>query len=1382
MFLKYIELTGFKSFADRIKLEFHPGVTAIVGPNGCGKSNVLDAVRWVLGEQSARALRGREMADLIFNGTEKRKPLGMAEVLLTFSDCQGELGVEFSEVTVGRRVFRDGSSEYELNGKICRLKDIHDLFMDTGIGRAAYSIMEQGRINQLLSAKPEDRREVFEEAAGITKYKSQKRETLRKLEATDANLLRVTDIIKEVKRQLSSLQRQAAKARKYQEVFSELKLLEWTLAHLHWQQQSQAAETTKKNLSEKREQILKLQSVLQAAEEQSTTTRAALEKTETELEQARQRQLTGKTELQRIESHIGFNLEKLQSLDTADQLAQAEIAQLEERLKIQQQAAEATQKELAHARENAREFTAKLAEQQTLQFSTERTLQEARQRLSQERREQERLEAELGRLASELAARDADRRTALLRIETYENDSHDIRTARTFAEQQLNEKKAALLDVESAIKTAREKIQNLKESLQQAEAALAHTTAERDDAERRLVETQSRISILEALEKSHEGLTTGTQKLLDAFSSGRIRIPCAGILSEKIQIHPEATVAVERLLQGRFEALLLTSHDALWELAQWWKANGQNQRVWIAIQGGIAPPSAVAALPPESALRYITAPDELRPLIGRLLGDALIASDLAHARILRQHHPGSPIATREGDYLSREGVLEIAGERRLGKILERREEIIRLHGLLEELLQQRQNAEQAHATAVKASTQAYADFESAKEALRSQEKIRDEIAAEIRRAEQELQNYDRREQDIARQIQAIRDAEQQAESRFAQQTTRRAQIEALRATATQTLAELSIQLTECENQSSTVIAALTELRVQSVSLEEKRKSLEAQATTQRERLAELEHTLQSRRSQISENTRRRDAINEENTELRQQLHQLNEELQTLENTISELVGSRSHLIEQARATNEEERRQRTMLSALQDERTALEISLEKHTLALEAILERLARRYQLTAQDIARGPEQPPNYDGGTESISTRVAELNQIMDRIGPVNVEAISEFEELEAREKFLEEQFNDLTRSKEQLTKAIEQLNTSTHRMFAETFEKIKNNFQIMFSELFGGGKATIQLQDENDPLECGIDIIAKPPGKEPKSIVSLSGGEQTMTAVALMFAIYMVKPSPFCILDEMDAPLDESNINRFLNILRRFTSQSQFLLITHNKRTIAFADALYGVTQEESGVSKVVSVRFTPTKSSSEAQQSPQTKEHEPITNLVTTSDQHPETTLQQQPAQHSFTETQTHSPTLNPQNPPLPLPGIPKAQDLSPQKLADSPPMDITQPLPGSQILRRINSLQPPTKPATENEALKSTLPLARLSPIDPNAALVPPKTSKSPRPVFQSGNPVFQPQKQNPPEHPQQQTKKKESSDEPPRQQPIAGFFKRFGKKNSPKNDPPPTK
>jgi chromosome segregation protein len=1204
MFLKYIELTGFKSFADRIKLEFHPGVTAIVGPNGCGKSNVLDAVRWVLGEQSARALRGREMADLIFNGTDTRKPLGMAEVLLTFADCQGELGIDYSEVTVGRRVFRDGSSEYELNGKICRLKDIQSLFMDTGIGRTAYSIMEQGKINQLLSAKPEDRREVFEEAAGITKYKSQKRETLRKLEATEANLLRVTDIIKEVKRQITSLQRQANKARKYQEIFSELKLLEWMLAHQQWLSSTAQSESIKKSLDEKRALISKLQSSLQQIEEKSSLTRKELDLTETQLEESRQRQLSGRTEQQRLQGQIGFNNERLQSLDTADDIAHAEIAQLQERLTIQKQSADSLQSEIDETRNQARKLTSRLAEQQNAHLTAELALNDIRQRLSAERREQERREAEWGRLAQELAARDAERRTAQLRIESFERDKEDIRSAKTTLAASLEEKNSLLNKAEDRINSAREQLQNARLAAQTSEQKLAAATAQRSAAECLLLQTESRLRILESLEKNREGLSSGTQHLLENLAAGNATASHSGTLADKIQIKTDAAAAIERLLQGKLEALLLSDPEELWSIARWWKNNGKNQRIWLAQTGGMAPPAAVAALPTESALRVISAPDDLKPLLARLLGDALIADDLDHARALRQHHPGAPIATRSGDLLSRDGTLELSGEVRLAKVFERREEMRTLAATLEKQLSEKNSADLLHQQALAERDNSLTLVENAREALRQAERERDEIAADIRRIQQEIAVLERREHDIARQIQAIADAENRAEQRFAQQTARRAEIEALRASAEQTLLLLSQQLTQKEADTAAATALLTELRVQSASLEEKRKSLETQAAAQRERQNELEKNLAARHTQLSDNALRRVTIQRETAELQEQLKLLAGELAELDTTLASLTEKRARLLAETHTANDEERRLRSQLTTLQDQRAELELQLEKQHLALEALLERASRRFQLTADDIATGPAEPPPLEGGPDAWSSRAAELNQLIDRIGPVNIEAITEFEELQAREKFLDDQFNDLTKSKDQLTKAIEQLNISTHKMFSETFEKIKTNFQSTFSELFGGGKATIQLQDENDPLECGIDIIAKPPGKEPKSIVSLSGGEQTLTAVALLFAIYMVKPSPFCILDEMDAPLDESNINRFLNILRRFVHQSQFLLITHNKRTIAFADAIYGVTQEDRGVSKVVSVRFSPVEKKNspppDSEQTPAQQQQQPQT--------------------------------------------------------------------------------------------------------------------------------------------------------------------------------------
>ncbi len=1176
MFLKYIEITGFKSFADRVKLEFHPGITAIVGPNGCGKSNILDAVRWVLGEQSARALRGQEMSDLIFNGTETRKPLGMAEVSLTFSDCKEELGIDYSEITIGRRIFRDGTSEYELNGKTCRLKDIQALFMDTGIGLAGYSIMEQGKINQLLSAKPEDRREIFEEAAGITKFKTQKREALQKLQATETNLLRINDILKEVKRQISSIQRQATKARKYQEIFSELKFLEWAIAYQQISTLQKEADTIRELLNHKRTAIASHLSVLREIEKQTSQSQNDLQNTQRKLEQCRHQQISNQSARQRIQAEISIFKERLQHITTIDGIANNEVATLRERISQQQQSFEALQSQIQQDEIKISQLELSITEQQRAHSAAQDALNQTRQKLSQLRRELECLETERAQLVKNLAIYDSKRQSSKIQIQFLEHEKQSLNKKQQELEIAFQEKKNLLAQQEIQRSATFDNLRNLQQLADDCDKKLTDAITQRTAAERLLLETESRLQILEKLEQQQEGFSTGTQELLRCLVQGNIQIPHSGTLSDQIQIRSEDVLAIECLLQDTLGALVLDNPEDMWSLAHWWKKNQKNQRILLTAKNIPLQAKPINELPPESAVHAIQAPNELQPLITCLLGEALIADDLDQAKILSQNYPGRNIATRSGELLTSSGTLVLSGEAQFSKIFERRQLLTTLQKQREQQRISKQIADQNYENILTQLKDIKSKIDSSQESLRKIEHSIVETNAEILRIQNEISSAQNRLEQVTRQIQNLTESEPQSEELIAKQIARQNEINALCTELEQTIHQFSEALTQKEAEVSSKAVTLSELRIKHASTVEKHKSHLAQLTALQEQLSELNKNITEHEKRISENAERKTTIEQQITHLQKQLQLLEQESDELDNTLAMLTEQQSAILQQLQNTNQQERRLRKELSTLQEERAQLELQLEKIHLNQESITDRLTHRFHLTPEEIASGPSSIP--EGEPQSWFQRATELNQLLERIGHVNLDTITEFEQLQAREKFLEEQLNDLTSSKEQLTKAIHQLNISTRKMFEDTLEKIKNNFQLTFSELFGGGKATLLLEDENDPLDSSIDIIAKPPGKEPKSITSLSGGEQTLTAFALLFAIYMVKPSPFCILDEMDAPLDESNIDRFINILRRFKNQSQFLLITHNKRTIAFADAIYGLTQEERGVSKVVSIRF------------------------------------------------------------------------------------------------------------------------------------------------------------------------------------------------------------
>ena len=1225
MHLHSLELVGFKSFADKTTFEFHEGVTAIVGPNGCGKSNVLDAVRWVLGEQSAKALRGGEMADVIFNGTDSRKPVGFGEVSLTFTNCGSELGVDWHDVRVTRRVYRDGNSEYLLNKTPCRLRDIQALFADTGVGRTAYSIMEQGKIDLILSSRPEDRRAVFEEAAGITKFKTQKKEALRKLEATEANLLRIGDIIKEVKRQIGSLQRQAGKARRYQALHADLQVLDTHHSRRQLDRLEAEAEHARTEMGRLHDAEQEAHAKIEASENDLAAKRRSLDQVDGEIGDARAEVQRLQSEMAGLRNQIDFNRQRAQ-----------EIGELIERYASDIAAAEAKRSEQATQLQEADALIARtnqllVSKEQEVEQLTE-ALHAARAERSQKEDELQALQTSLSKLESRIASLQTDLSGMSARRDATTARVAELTNLVSGATRDLATARANLSAARAAMETERQTAQQRKETLHQAEerlqqnqAAVAAAEKEIGRLERTIAEKQARLEVLRQMTEEGHGLEKGSQAVLKGLDDPeRIRPAIAGALVASLNVEREFVPALEAALGRNMHAVVLRSPDLAADIFQK-LADQKLGQAALAIAGLSATTGESATSPlPQGAIAWavnkVEAPAELAPLIKNLLREVAVVSDLATGLKLKQAARNLAFATLGGEFISAEGIIFGGGvnaatdsmlgrkaiitgldqeaqaleTERAGAILARdqaKEQVLSAEAAVAE-------ARRSHESAHEKSSQTGVEILSAERAVADEERKLAQLETEKSTLEQQVRNADDRIAEIDRELQADRkNLENEQGLQIAAEKTRD-----------------YARLREEE-----AAEKLNELRLAVATERQRHESLIHHREPMAAREAELADLVAARNGDIATYQDRlaRQARESEQAEARIQSHA--SELESAEQNAATLAEQRSARL--AVVTEQETRLRalRNSLNDLRDSRGKEEVRQTQLQLRIENLVEHVTRRYQVDLREFAadtfafqktlsvitkrRGGSSAPPLDvnnGGeaatteassaerpihqTESLEQIIAELTRQLDNMGPVNLDAVHEYDELEERYRFLETQNNDLTAARREVLDVIARINSTTQKLFAETFAQVRINFGEMFAEMFGGGRADLSLQDENDPLNCGIEITAKPPGKQLQSVSLLSGGERTMTAVALLFAIYMVRPSPFCILDEMDAPLDESNINRFIKVLERFVSQSQFIIITHNKRTIAKADILYGVTMEERGVSKLVGMKLAAEKGS------------------------------------------------------------------------------------------------------------------------------------------------------------------------------------------------------
>jgi chromosome segregation protein len=1244
MYLQSLELFGFKSFAPKTKMEFHRGVTAVVGPNGCGKSNVLDAMRWVLGEQSAKALRGGEMSDVIFSGTDSRAGVGMAEVSMTFSECEEQLGLDWHEVTITRRVFKDGGSEYLLNKTPCRLKDIQQLFMDTGIGRSAYSIMEQGKIDMILSSRPEDRRAIFEEAAGITKYKAQKREALRKLEATEANLLRLEDIVKEVKRQIGSLQRQAGKARRYQALIGDLKMLETHAAKRQFDSLEEQRVAAKQELARLADRQVECEQEIESRESEVAVQRAALEEMEQRLNQARQAVNDLRTRISNHESRIIFNEERAQEFTQLVERYRADVAGAEEKFRIAETQLHDTDIELEQITTMLAGELRVMEEKQAAVAALTGQRQEAERTISGVANDAARIESRISGLRGQISSVSQQRDGAEARLSILSGELEQLTFAFTQFTDRLRDTQA---EIERAVSDAEARAAQLADSeaqLREAQSGLAETDRELRDAQRSLAEKDSKLEVLRALNAGGEGFSEGTQAVLRGLDNPDFFKPAIlGALAQFIEVAPEFVTAAEAALGVNLQAIVMKDTMIAESVVKTLTAQklGKAALALRELESHFDHKAEPLALP-EGAIdwliRKITPQPEVQRLVERLVNHTVLVPDLETALRIFPQVRGSAVVTLAGEVLTGHGVLH-AGQtgEAVNSVLARKNQIHTLEAEAAQFQQQIEGVTVRRNALVAEIETAQARLDEAREEKQNATLLVSTLRGQLAMVEREAKETERKQQNLEGERAS-------SEARHREAADRVGGLEAEIASGLGQLEELQTRRAEAQNQLEVLRARegelggeLNELRVKVATERQRHSSLHHQRQPMEARLTELTELIAARKQDIVNYEQRAESMLAENAEIVTNLERLRGEVGEGESAVAALLEERAGMASAVEELANGLRVLRHQLTEAHDQRSRLDVKHTQYEMKLTALTEHIQKRYQLDlttferdlhglrvairdhAKRQARGADAPsaegeasaPLADsesadaaGGApagqtadeasaprseavedafaidwDRIDAMVRELDQRLDSMGPVNLDAIQEYDELEQRHAFLEKQNQDLTNAKQELIDVIAKINNTTKTLFAETFEKIRVNFAEMFVELFGGGKANLLLTDESDPLESGIDIIAKPPGKQLQTITLLSGGERTMTAVALLFSIYMVKPSPFCVLDEMDAPLDESNINRFIKILDRFVAQSQFIVISHHKRTIARADALYGVTMEEHGVSKLVGVKFS-----------------------------------------------------------------------------------------------------------------------------------------------------------------------------------------------------------
>lgn len=1053
MYFKKLELVGFKSFLDKTTLQFEPGITAVVGPNGCGKSNIFDAIRWVLGEQSAKSLRGSEMQDVIFNGTDLKEPLGMSEVSLTFDNQQRFFNFDHDEVCITRRIFRSGESEYLLNKNLARLRDIQDLLAGTGVGAESYSIVAQGKIDLVLSSRPEERRMVFDEASGITKYKSQKREALRKLEETEQNLLRVNDIITEVRRQIGSLERQANKARKYKEVFEELKSRE--LNHALLQKRGLLREKDE-NISQFRaletqeEKILKL---ITEQEAKIANRQSELKIQEDRMMSIKNQILNLESQIVRINEHGSFNKEKIVELSANKEYLREQIIQLKARVAADEEKLNALKQEYAGLREAIEQKSLELTQKQARLDSLAACIKKSLEAIAAAKRLILDLATKIANTRNEISDFGAKAQIYIARKKRLELERLKVAEEKAAQEENLNSISG---EVESLRKTAEEinsRIQELNLTLGKENLSLADIEAQIAGLQKQLLTLQSHKEFLEKLKTKYEDIGESMN----------------------------AVIYLDKMPAQKPSGLVVKINEV---------QDGETEKLRLSGE----------AKPIELDTHKIE--EQINKLQGQL-------DELQNTRELKKAHAKE----------------------------------------LEQAVSQSQG--QLHAQQI-----ALSNKETSRASVLEQfNKIKDEeelILLELQEAENEISLLEKKIASCQGYLSQLNNQELQAKDGIVRE-------------------EENISLNSKAREEA--LMAITQLKTELEALNKRIDSDQGTLKMLEETFLQDRESLMNSEKQIKESELKIETLESEISEGEVKLKEFSSVIQAENSLLTDAEAKYRLVSEGADDYAKKAESDRKELDDIKKSLHQLQMRDKEIEYKYAALNDRMLGAYKIDLQDCVDIQE-----EASAELLSQEIAELKRRLDSCGTVNLVAIEEYDELKKRYDFLIQQQNDLNSAKESLHQAIQKINRTTKQMFLETFEKVKVEFRNYFRLLFNGGDAQLFLIDEQDPLESGIEIICRPPGKKLQNVLLLSGGEKSMSAIALIFAIFKIKPSPFCILDEIDAALDEANIERFGVILQEFVRNSQFIVITHNRRTIANANVMYGITMEQSGVSKIVSVKF------------------------------------------------------------------------------------------------------------------------------------------------------------------------------------------------------------
>jgi len=1179
MYLKRIEMQGFKSFADKTVLEFKPGITTVIGPNGSGKSNISDAIRWVLGEQSMKSLRGAKSEDIIFAGTQARKSLGFAEVSIVIDNNDNKLPIEYSEVTVTRKIYRSGETGYFINKVLCRLKDILELFMDTGIGKDGYSIIGQGKIDEILSNKSEDRRHIFEEAAGIVKYRTRKQESEKKLEQTKLNLLRINDILAEIEANIEPLKLQSDKAKQFLDLREELKSIEVGLFIYNIN-----------TYKEKLEQLVKDEDIITSQKEAEDSKMEALQASKEELRQVVD-DITAQIEnmqnigfessnkIEKINSEIGISNERIQNNNANKQRLETEILEVKSRIEELKEEQKQKLEKKTNLTSNKEKFEKELAEKEAELAELSKKLSAKELEIEGKKQIVQNNIDKKYEFAAEINTQDVNYENLEKHKKQLKNEIDSVISELDSTRYGKNEISKGFYDIESKRNIAVEK---LEKSVQAKEQNMQKLKQYEDEISK-LTYTQrmkqARHQFLIETEKEKEGYNKTVKSLLVACDKdSNLNKGIHGVLANLISVEKEYETAIEMCLGQSLQNIVTSTEQDAKKMIEYLRTNSLGRASFLpiaSVQGKkldkLTKMDGVIGI----ASDLVKCKKEYEQIILSLLGRTVVVEDMDTAIALAKKDKYSfRIVTLKGDIISSSGSISGGSvQTKTVNILGRSREIEDLEKELKKL--EKQIADKTAEKEEYASSIGDSIEETAKLEKELQE-IEIVYATEKQKMVAVEENITRLENRLAKLKEEVTQTEKQKEENRLLKEQKETEIQTL----TQQIEELNkvieeFALNNKDNQKyiDDLNFDITNLKISVTSFDESESSIEEMVERISQDIKNNEQSIENKNQNIL-------AINEENTKLEQtiteynaQIEQIKQEVTNSGTKVEELKQERIDKNEKLVNTENQIQSQFSTLESLKEQIIKLDVKKTKLEQDLQQVVESLWNEYELTPNSTEE--YQKPN------NVATAQKQVNSLRNKIkdlGSINIDSIEEYKKTKERYDFMSEQRLDLENTASKLRKIIGDMTTTMQNQFKEKFELINKNFNEVFTELFNGGKAELILENEENILECGIDIRVQPPGKKLQNMMLLSGGEKAFTAIALLFAILKINPAPFCILDEIEAALDDVNVYRFAEYLKKFCKQTQFLVITHRKGTMEAGDSVYGVTMEENGISKLLSIKL------------------------------------------------------------------------------------------------------------------------------------------------------------------------------------------------------------